>query len=888
MHHRLLHYDVVREIGRGAMGVVYEARDTRLDRPVALKILSPDRVSDPGRKQRFIHEARAASALNHPNIVTVHDINTDDGVDMIVMEYIRGKTLAELIPTKGLRASVAVKYAVQVADALAKAHGAGILHRDLKPANVMVTDEGRVKVLDFGLAKLLDRAESSPDDQTVSKYGLTDQGVVMGTTPYMSPEQAEGRTLDARSDIFSFGSVLHEMLTGERPFVGDSNLSTMAKIVSEKPKPVGELVPSVPPDLAKIVARCLRKDPARRYQFMADVKVALEDVEEESGSSPQVATASRGRRSLWVLVALAALLVAGGYLAWRTLRGLDEPAPRIVQLTTLPGSEKNPTIAPDGQQVAFTWSGPDQDNDDVYVQRIGSGEPLRLTRDPAVDFSPAWSPDGRWIAFLRGQVPGTSELRMIAPLGGPERRLGELHVRNSYVDPPFLAWMPDGRSLVVVDSPDAGDAEALFILSVETGEKHRLTSPQASSDGQTGPAVSSDGRSIVFFQSGEIYLLTLKEDLTPSANPRRLTESALAAQQPTWSHNGKEILFSASRRLWRLSVSAPEARAQIPFVGQDAFMPVLSHTQGDNSTRLIYVRSTIDPNIWRLNLPGPGVRASSSPALTVSSTLTDVNPQFSHDGTRIAFQSNRSGNMEIWIADADGTNAARLTSMGEFAGTARWAPGDQTIAFDSRRGGQYHVYVVSAFGGKPRQITSGPAADNVPSFSRDGKWLYFSSNRGGAFEIWKVATSGGEPAQVTHNRGFVAFESLDGSEIYYTQAATGPSSLWRCPTTGGEPVKVLDGVAERAFALVKSGIYYVEQQAGHENSPHVLGMSGRPLWQPTGRLRFYDFHSARTTTVSELGSGITLGLAASPDGRTVLFSRQDSPTSDLMLVENFR
>jgi Tol biopolymer transport system component/predicted Ser/Thr protein kinase len=842
MHNRLLHYQVVREIGRGAMGVVYEARDTRLDRPVALKILPPERVSDPVRKQRFIQEAKAASALNHPNIVTVHDINSDDDVDMIVMEYVAGRTLAELIPARGLRASAAVKYAIQIADALAKAHAAGIIHRDLKPSNLMVTDDGRVKVLDFGLAKLLEKTPSSPDDQAVTEAGLTDEGVVMGTAPYMSPEQAEGRPLDARSDIFSFGSVLYEMLTGERPFAGDSNLSTLAKIVNHQPKPVSELIPSLPQDLAKLVARCLRKDPARRYQYMADVKVALEDVQEESGSSPQVAAAGRGRR--WPLLAplLAALCATVGYLAWLSLRAVDAPAPRIVQLTTLPGSEKYPSVAPDGQQVAFTWSGPGQDNVVVYVQRIGSGEPLRLTRDPAVDFSSAWSPDGRWIAFLRGQFPGRSELRLVAPLGGPERRLGELHIRNSYIDPPFLSWMPDGRSLVVVDSPGAGEAEALFIMSIETGEKRRLSSPQYLGGGQTYPAVAPDGRSIAFSQSGEIYLLPLKEDLTPSGDPRRLTESALGAQQPAWSNDGKEILFSARRHLWRLNVSSPERRAEISFVGQDAFMPTLSQNASGNASRLIYVRSTVDPNIWRLNLPGPGVSTSSSPVLTISSTLVDVNPQFSHDGKRIAFQSDRSSSMEIWIADTDGANTAQLTSMGEgVTGTARWAPDDQTIAFDSRRGGQWHVYVVSASGGKPRQMTSGPAADNVPSFSRDGKWLYFSSNRGGRFEIWKVASSGGEPQQVTQNGGFVAFESLDGSEIYYTQAATGPSSLWRCPTAGGAPAKVLEGVAERAFALVKNGLYYIEQQPGHEHAPHELGMSGRPLWQPTGRLRFYDF-----------------------------------------------
>jgi serine/threonine protein kinase/Tol biopolymer transport system component len=884
---RLLHYDLVREIGRGGMGVVYEARDTHLDRPVAIKILPPDKVADAERKLRFIREAKAASALNHPNIVTVHDINAEDGIDVMVMEYVDGRTLAEVIPARGLRAPVGIKYAIQVADALAKAHDAGILHRDLKPSNVMVTGDGRVKVLDFGLAKLLDGPEPAADVETVTGAGLTRDGIVMGTTPYMSPEQAQGRSLDARSDIFSFGALLHEMLTGQRPFVGDSPLSTMAKILGEQPKAVTELVPSIPPDLAKIVARCLRKDPARRFQHMADIKVALQEVEEESGSGPQIAVAKRRWHWSWMAVAITALLAAGSYFAWRFRRPVDLPLPQIVQLTSFPGTEKYPTFAPDGQQVAFTWSGPGEDNDDVYVQRIGSGEPLRLTKDAAVDFSPAWSPDGRWIAFLRGEVPGTSELRLIAPLGGPERALGQIHIRKSYVTPPFLSWLPDGESLVVVDSPEIGQAEALFLVSVETGEKRRLSHPEGPARYDTTPAVSPDGRSIAFSRSGSLQLLTLTGDLAALGEPRQLAAAALLGpQQPAWSEDGKEIIVSAGRSLWRLNAANPEERAQITLAGTDAVMPAVTGGHAAGPHRLAYVRSTVDPNIWRLNVPAPGARASYSPVQTMNTTLTDVNPQFSHDGKRVAFQSTRSGGLEIWIADADGGSAVQLTKGG--AGTPRWSPDDQTIVFDSGRGAQWDIYVVGAAGGKPRQITSSPSDDAVPSFSGDGKWIYFTSNRGGTFEIWKVPTAGGEPVQVTRNGGYVAFESLDGANIYYTQTATGPSTLWRIPKNGGEPAAVLEEVAERAFAPAKDGIYYIEQRPGQEFSPHVIGMIGRPISQPTGRLRFYDFRTARSVTLSELGTGITLGLTVSPDGRTALFSRSDSPASDLVMIENFR
>ncbi len=893
MHRRLLHYEILREIGRGGMGVVYEARDTRLDRTVAVKVLPADRVSDLTRTQRFVLEAKAASALNHPNIVTVHDINSDDGVDLMVMEYIDGKTLDELIPTSGLRQPVALKYAIQIAAALARAHDAGIIHRDLKPSNVMVTGDGRVKVLDFGLAKLLERGEAASDDATYSRRALTDEGTVLGTPHYMSPEQAEGRTLDARSDIFSFGALLYELLTGHRAFEGTSAVGTIAKILNDDPPPISAIVQSIHPELSKIVARCLRKDPDRRFQHMGDVKVALEEVQEEAAtpSSPAAPALTSPTRTRWRWVAgglALVLLVIGGVVAsrWRELWNAAPPV-RVVQLTTLPGTEKYPTLAPDGQQVAFTWSGPAQDNDDVYVQRIGSGQPLRLTTDAAVDLSPAWSPDGNWIAFMRGPVPGTSELRLIAPLGGPERKLADITIRESYVSPPYLAWLPDSRSLVVMDVPSPTEPAALVLVSVQTGEKRRLRSAPSAVNADMSPAVSPDGRSIVCLQAGELYLIALSPDLAVSS-ARRLTTSDVGAEEPAWLANGTELVVSARRRLWRLNVSKPHDLTELPLVGEDAFMPVLTRGAPGAPDRLVYVRGTVDPNIWRVTTERPGAPVSA-PTLIVSSTVLDANPQFSPDGSRIAFQSNRSGSREIWVADSSGANESQLTFMeGDQAGSARWSADGQAIAFDALHQGQWDIYVVAASGGKPRPLTSGGTNDTTPSFSRDGKWIYFASNRTGGFEVWKVPVAGGDATRVTHHGGYTAFEAMDGSQLYYTLAEVGSSSLWQVATAGGEPIKLLDGVAERAFAVLESGIYYLEHQTQRAAAPFVLGNTGRPGPRPVGRLGFYDFRSKRTTIVSDRINGVALGLTASPDGRTVLYTTIDSPASDVFMVENFR
>ena len=327
------HYRIVEKIDEGGMGIVYKARDTHLDRFVAIKVLPPARVADPERKRRFVQEAKSASALNHPNIITVYDIDSADSVEFIAMEYVAGKTLDELIPRKGMRVNDALRYSVQIADALTKAHGAGIVHRDLKPGNIMVSEDGLVKVLDFGLAKLTDPAEYSEEDVTRTMKGdsapHTEEGHILGTISYMSPEQAEGRKLDTRSDIFSFGSVLYEMITGQRAFQGDSKLSTLSAILRETPKPIRKVAEGVPPELERIVNRCLRKDPDRRTRHMDDLKLALEELKEESDSgslagTPVKGTPRRQRFALWLAAALAAmvLVVAAGWW-WH---GVSSPA----------------------------------------------------------------------------------------------------------------------------------------------------------------------------------------------------------------------------------------------------------------------------------------------------------------------------------------------------------------------------------------------------------------------------------------------------------------------------------------------------------------------------------------------------------------------------------
>ena len=901
------HYRIEAKLGEGGMGVVYAAQDLHLARRVAIKVLPPDQVGDPGQRgalwARFVREAKAASALNHPNIVTVYDIRSEGGVDFIVMEYIQGRTLDEVVPAQGMRPAQAVKYGVQIADALAKAHGAGIIHRDLKPSNIMVTEEGRIKVLDFGVAKLLSPAEDSADAPVLTRHPMTAEGAVIGTPAYMSPEQAEGRKLDGRSDIFSFGSVLYEMVTRQMPFAADSQLAVLIRIVREDPAPPRQLAPAVSPELEQLILRCLRKDPARRYQTMADLKVALEDLQEESGlARPRAAAMSRRR---WAWAGLLPVLLALGFFASQARRapGSIEPL-RAVPLTTLPGLQRYPSLSPDGGYVAFSWTGLKQDNADIYVQMIGAGSPLRLMTDPRNDYSPVWSPDGRWIAFLRRQWDaGKSEVRLIGPLGGPERKVTEIRVGESYAWPPYLAWCPDSNCLVVTDTPGEGQPAALFVVSLETGAKEQLTDPELPATGDTNPAVSPDGRWLVFrrnasaIATGELYRLPLASGpvsgasaapagLIAAGEPQRLTPATLDAEYPTWIPGSREILFSARGSLWRLTVVGETPGegmpARLPFVGEDGMMPVVSRSQPGRPPRLVYVRSFQNYNTWRVETSAPGATASSPPAVSFSSTRRDFHPQFSPDGRRVAFGSDRSGEPEIWLADPDGSNAVQLTTKAAGSGYPRWSPDGERIAFISSLEGQWEIYVVPAAGGQPRNITSHPAADVWPSFSRDGQWVYFTSNRTGDWKVWKIPASGGDAVQVTSGVGYQAFESPDGAYLYYVETRDRPSPVWRLPTSGGVPVKVLEGVVLFNFVVLEGGIYYIDRPSGEGGIRGIDRPSGET------RLQYFDFATRRSTTVARNLGNVFIGLTVSPDGRTILYTRVDSSVDDLMLVDNFR
>jgi Tol biopolymer transport system component/DNA-binding winged helix-turn-helix (wHTH) protein len=600
---------------------------------------------------------------------------------------------------------------------------------------------------------------------------------------------------------------------------------------------------------------------------------------------PGVSMVPRSLRRLGLLpligMLLAVLLLSGLALwIWRVNSNPADITPTISPLTSYSGIEDSPSFSPDGNPVAFSWNGEKQDNFDIYVKLIGGEVPHRLTTNPAGDFSPAWSPDGRWIAFIRqlDSATGKTAVLLIPPIGGPERQVAETCSSPGEVFfDSFLAWSPDSNWLAIVDKDASNEHYGLFLLSIETGEKRRLTRPPLNfaGAGDRGLAFSPDGRTLAFcrwgvaFATSDLYQLSLSKDLKPTGEPKRLTFDNRVISGPLWTPDGLEIIFSSASiesggGLWRMAVSGGRPQ-RLAGIGEDGRRPAISH-QGH---RLAYTRFLgRDTDIWRVEIPGPH-REANPPRNFISSTREDADPQYSPDGRKIAFCSNRSRRDEIWVCDSDGSNALRLTSLG---GTdPRWSPDSQRLVFDSNAGGESEIYVVGVNGGKPQQLTSGPASNQNPYWSHDGRWIYFDSN-GGREGIWKVSAQGGEAVLVTRN-GWGPVESPDGSCLYYVRGQPTEVSLWKVPVGGGEESQVLESLCWwNAFDVVEGGIYLIPRP----------GPGGGSF------IQFLNFATRSVKQIAAIKAGSVGCLSVSPDRRWILYTPSAEGGSDLMLVENFR
>ena len=704
------------------MGIVWLAKDLKLGRTVALKVLRPDTPHDRERRKRFAQEARAASALNHPNIITIYEIDAIDGVDFIAMERVQGRPLDELIGRRGLSTGQVLKLAVQVASALDAAHASGIIHRDLKPANIIVTENGVVKVLDFGLAKLTESGANLViteivDTDTQNEPGSplrTAQGVVLGTAAYMSPEQATGKPLDVRSDIFSFGAVLYEMISGQRAFPGDSAIATMAALVSDEPPPIRQVTPSTPHDLERIVARCLRKDPGRRFQGAADLRVALEELREEfdSGTLQAYAQETPPKRPAfsWMLALLSVGMLAGVGFAWWKLLTPTAATPReLARLTSDPGLTGFPAISPDGKLLAYATDRATGRDLDLWVQQMPGGEPVRLTQQEVDEYEPTFSPDGSRIAY-RSERDGGG-IYIMSALGG-EPRL----VAASGRSPSFS---PDGKLLTyAVGSPGVGatfafGASNLFIIPVMGGPPKRLAEKFAVAH---HPAFTADGKYVVFLGTKELGPPNYDWWLAPIDGGVPIDTQALAKLREqrfiigpypfaVW---GDRFIFSGGRgdtvNLWmaRFSTSwklvgSPE---QITSGAVQELEPSISA-----AGKLVFTTVRSNTDVWQLPVQSNTGIVAGEPQQLTRNPLEDYYPHVSADGKRIAFVSQRGGSTDdVWLLDTHTMRQTQLLATPAREMNPHIAADGTSIAYGAIQNNKREIYIWREGGLGPEKL----------------------------------------------------------------------------------------------------------------------------------------------------------------------------------------
>jgi Tol biopolymer transport system component/tRNA A-37 threonylcarbamoyl transferase component Bud32 len=776
------YYEILEKLGEGGMGVVYKARDSRLKRFVALKVLPAGKVADAERKQRFVQEARSASALNHPNIVTVYDIGQADGVDFIAMEYVEGKTLDEAIGRKGLKLNETLRLAIQMADALAKAHTAGIVHRDLKPGNVMVTLEGRVKVLDFGLAKLAETAPPSPEEPTVTEQRPTELGLVVGTASYMSPEQAEGKNVDARSDIFSFGSVLYEMLTGRRAFRRDSPALTLAAILHMEPPPLPEGTPS---EIEKIIARCLRKDPSRRFQSMADLRVTLEELKEESDSGKLVpaAPSPAARGKLWTAgLATLAVLAAIGAAAWM-LRGRHAAAPGPAewqQLTNFTDSATQPALSPDGRFLTFvrgpgTFFTPGQ----IYVKLLPDGEPVQLTRDDRNKMSPIFTPDGSRIAYT---VSFPWDTWVVPVLGGEPRLMLANASGLRWIGPDRLLFseIKSGVHMALVTARESRAEERdVYVPPHERGMAHRS-------------ALSPDGKWVLLAEMDNSGWLPCRvAPFDGSSSGRRIGPQSGACIDVAWSRDGKWMYFTSggfgASHIWRQRLDGGAPERITSGATDEAGIAIAPDGQS-----LIASVGQTQSEIWFHDAAGERQISSQGFAVT---------PRLSADGKHIYYrlgvgdsdaEEPQAG--ELWVCDLRSNHSERLLP-GIVIGGYSVSPDSKRLLYAVAKPGRKSEIWLAALDGRfpPRQLSSGD--DSNPWFTPDGD-VIFRSSEGKTNYLYRMRGDGTGRQKLSESPILAISQvSPDGKWAVVwgtTPEEESPSTHTLFPTGGGAPVRLCD------------------------------------------------------------------------------------------------
>ena len=849
------HFKILSLLGEGGMGKIYLAQDTKLHRNVALKLLPANLAEDQDRIRRFVQEAKSAAGLHHPNIAQIFEIGNYETARYIAMEYVEGETLRELLSRRRLEIKKAVEFAAQVASGLAAAHKEGIIHRDIKPENLLVTTTGQIKILDFGVAKLVKKELGGAGlSQLTTSYvhpdDVTTPGVIVGTVSYMSPEQARDEKLDQCTDIFSLGVVLYEMLTGERPFKGKSAIDTLHAITSQDPAPVIQSNSQLPPELADVLSKALAKETSERYQHAADFELDLRRFKHALESNSLISTQTQrpgmpgtGKWGLSGPLLLVAALIVFVVAAIAWMLGRSTVAPKhstlalgnvtLVPLTTDPGYEGEPTFSADGETIAYVSDR--NGNFEIYLKQISGGPDINITNNGADDVQPAFSPDGKQIAFVSTRssssnllYPGRDrpllggDIWVMPALGGSARRIVE--------SGNFPSWSVDGKTIIFTSGTSQFQPK-LHRVDAQGGPQQdipvKFKADESLAPFWLYPSYSSDMRWISFEADGNIFVVS-----SEGGEARRIVKGHRA----TWGANSQAIIYSndepgKNNSLWQIPFSTTEGSAsgapEPLTVGRGRDTQAAISRDGK---RIAFAAQDLSFNIEILPFDAEMGRQAGTPQeVTKGSNNIDF-VSFSPDGRSIVFQSHRGASSHIWRVDI-GSTPVQLTSDPNFNdSTPRWSPDARSIAFIRRPVGvpvtpgvPGSLWLMSPDGANPQFLS-----DNAfnPIWAPSGVALVYGSvAEGREIQLFIFDLETKTPRRLTTEPavGPITAFSPDGKWLVYQSNQSGNIDLRAVPIEGGESRIVVATAHQDYHPFVSPSGKWLYFQLDHKNIYRVPG-----------------------------------------------------------------
>ncbi|HRH42442.1 MAG TPA: protein kinase [Pyrinomonadaceae bacterium] len=902
-------YKIERKIGEGGMGAVYLAQDTKLERKVAIKLLSGEFAQDKTRRNRFFQEAKSASALNHPNILTVHEIGELDGTHFIVTEFIKGRTLSQYLAEEKPTLQSVLDVSIQIASALSAAHEAGIIHRDIKPDNVMVRNDGIVKVLDFGIAKLMDAVKSDEIDtegETRAKPA-TLPGMIIGTPQYMSPEQARGQKIDLRSDIFSFGVLLYEMIAGKPPFSGATKMDIIGSILKDEPKPLSEHQPNIPHDLEHIVEKTLRKDRELRYQHIKDLFIDLSDIKKtlefdtklivhQTDTAKAITTVNTTsgivtQRRFSLVHLLIFILIAGGIVGgiWWFL---PKSSTSVEQLKTTEVASWSSTsgevysvgsFSPDSKMVAFTSTKSGTKN--VWVKQTTSGEAIQITKDEFRNEKPIWSPNGEELAYFstKGNNPGFWRTPV---LGGSPKLIATVEDASSFL----RFWSK--KDLIYYESKND-----LSAIDTNSGQTKLITDFGAKKIEANSISISSDEQRVAYTTiEGEQTIVWTKK--INEETPKKLFSSSDEIRNTAWHPDSQRIFFSVSVdgifQVFVTDINGSEPK-QITFAERDC---IVLDVASDGS-KILYGSAKEESDIWGFNV-------KDDKEFTVASDIdSELWANVAPDGKTIVYQSIKNlsqGNnlLNSRILTRNLNSDIKLTEVSKTGGLPVWSPNGEKVAFMRFFNDKNRIEVVKASGGQPQLIaedTDFVTNSLLPynrlqtsyfSWSPDSSKIAYLSKKSGQENIWLVSADGSNDVQLTDNKDDklllnCPLWSADGKLIAYTSVTDNNASEGK-PTLGVWQIDVQTKISKQ----MTQGQRFLRLLGWGENNKELVIVStsgsGTVGLQPEVELMKLETASGKMSRIAQLKDAYLFNIHLSPNKKSIAFAAHREDKDNLWLI----